>query len=278
MFDGRDRVVSSTWPGGPGTSLTGGTRHPDEPGAEARGGDRRRGRRGGSPRVVELGEVGGQGRVIEPAAIEPSVDLAEGAGVGAAGTAVLSMTVRASLVLGWLTSARLSTMVAGVLATSAISIVLVMAARSGKLGWSGMRMWSLSLATVTASAPECGGVSVTISSAPSRPRASTRAAVRLLGVAKTGGSSSPLALRRSCHFAADAWESRTAVAVSAREARAARAHDSVVFPVPPLRDSTLTTRGRGASGGRVRVAGWMSVIGYSGARSGARASLDVSVT
>ena len=123
-------------------------------------------------------------------------------------------------------------------------------------------MWSLSLATVTASAPECG--SVTISSAPSRPRASTSVCIRLLGVAKTGGFPSPLALRRSCHFAADAWglRTRTAVAVSAREARAARAHDSVVFPVPPFCDSTLTTRGRGASG----------------ARSGARASLDVSVT
>ena len=179
---------------------------------------------------------------------------------GATGTAVAALTLRASSVLGWLTSARLSTMVAGVFATSAISIVLVMAARSGKLGWSGMRMWSLSLATVRASAPECGGVSVTISSAPSWPRASTSACIRLLGVAKTGGSSSPLALRRSCHFAADA--------------RAVRAQDSVVFPVPPFCDSTLTTRGRGASGGRVRVAGWMSVIGCSGARSGARASFD----
>ena len=37
-------------------------------------------------RVVELGEVGGQGRVVElPAAGEPGVELAEGAGVGAAG-------------------------------------------------------------------------------------------------------------------------------------------------------------------------------------------------
>ena len=36
-------------------------------------------------RQVELGEAGGQGRVIEPAAGEPGVELAEGAGVGAAG-------------------------------------------------------------------------------------------------------------------------------------------------------------------------------------------------
>ena len=33
---------------------------------------------------MELGQVGGQGRVIEPAAVEPGVELAEGAGVGAA--------------------------------------------------------------------------------------------------------------------------------------------------------------------------------------------------
>ncbi len=38
-----------------------------------------------APRVVELGEVGGQGRVIERAPGEPGVELTEGAGVGAAG-------------------------------------------------------------------------------------------------------------------------------------------------------------------------------------------------
>ena len=38
-----------------------------------------------APRVVELGEVGGQGRVIELLAGEPGVELAERAGVGAAG-------------------------------------------------------------------------------------------------------------------------------------------------------------------------------------------------
>ena len=43
------------------------------------------GRRGGAAGVVELSEVGGQGRVIELLAGEPGVELAEGAGVGAAG-------------------------------------------------------------------------------------------------------------------------------------------------------------------------------------------------
>ena len=126
-------------------------------------------------------------------------------------------------------------------------------------------MWSLSRATVTASAPECGAMSVTISSAPSCPRASTSACIRLLGVAKTGGSPSPLALRRSCHLATDAWGSRTAVAVSAREARAARAHDSVVFPVPPFCESTLITRGRGASGGRSGARKGVAEFGFDAA-------------
>ena len=35
--------------------------------------------------VVEFGQVGGQGRVIEPEAGEPGVEVAEGAGVGPAG-------------------------------------------------------------------------------------------------------------------------------------------------------------------------------------------------
>ena len=34
---------------------------------------------------MELGQVGGQGRVIEPPAVEPGVELAEGAGVRPAG-------------------------------------------------------------------------------------------------------------------------------------------------------------------------------------------------
>ena len=56
-----------------------------EAGPEPRRGDRHPGARGGAPRGVELGEVGGQGRVIELLAAEPGVELAEGAGVGAAG-------------------------------------------------------------------------------------------------------------------------------------------------------------------------------------------------
>ena len=68
--------------GGP---LAGRVRLAGEAGPEPRRGDRRRGRRGGAPRGVELGEVGGQGRVIELLAAEPGVELAEGAGVGAAG-------------------------------------------------------------------------------------------------------------------------------------------------------------------------------------------------
>ena len=43
----------------------------------------------GAAGVVELGEVGGQGRVIEPAAVEPVVKPAEGASVGAAGVVAL---------------------------------------------------------------------------------------------------------------------------------------------------------------------------------------------
>ena len=34
---------------------------------------------------MELGEVGGEAGVLEPATVEPGVELAEGAGVGAAG-------------------------------------------------------------------------------------------------------------------------------------------------------------------------------------------------
>ena len=75
-------AVAREHPGGP---LAGRVRLAGEAGPEPRRGDRHRGRRGGAAGVVELGEVGGQGRVIEPEAVEPSVELAEGAGVGAAG-------------------------------------------------------------------------------------------------------------------------------------------------------------------------------------------------
>ena len=75
-------AVAGEHPGGP---LAGRIRLTGEPGAEAGRGDRHRGAAGGAAAVVELGEVGGQGRVIEPEAVEPGVELAEGAGVGAAG-------------------------------------------------------------------------------------------------------------------------------------------------------------------------------------------------
>ena len=58
---------------------------------------RRRGRRRGA-----RGEVGGQGRVIELPAIEPSVELAEGAGVGSAGVvAHRALTRRRAVTLEW---------------------------------------------------------------------------------------------------------------------------------------------------------------------------------
>ena len=39
---------------------------------------------GAAPGIVQRGEVGGEACVLEPAAVEPGVELAEGAGVGAA--------------------------------------------------------------------------------------------------------------------------------------------------------------------------------------------------
>ena len=42
-------------------------------------------REGADFRLLATGEVGGQGRVIGVPAVEPGVELAEGAGVGAAG-------------------------------------------------------------------------------------------------------------------------------------------------------------------------------------------------
>ena len=65
--------------------LAGRVRLAGESGPEARRGDRHCGAAGGAAGVVELGEVGGQGCVIEPETAEPAVELAEGAGVGAAG-------------------------------------------------------------------------------------------------------------------------------------------------------------------------------------------------
>ena len=52
---------------------------------EASRGYRHCGAPGGAGGGAELGEVHGQGCVIEPEATEPGIELAEGAGVGAAG-------------------------------------------------------------------------------------------------------------------------------------------------------------------------------------------------
>ena len=65
----------------PGGLLAGRVRLAEEFDPEARRG----GRRGGAPRVVELGEVGGQGRVIELLAGEPGVELEVGRSVGGGG-------------------------------------------------------------------------------------------------------------------------------------------------------------------------------------------------
>ena len=55
-----------------------------EAGPEAGRGHRRRGACRGSPQVVELGEVGGEGCILEPAAVEPGVEAAERPGAGRA--------------------------------------------------------------------------------------------------------------------------------------------------------------------------------------------------
>jgi len=66
--------VARQHPGGalPGRALLAG-----EAGPEARRGDRRRRARRGSPLLVELGQVAGQGRVIERPAGEPGVEAAQ---------------------------------------------------------------------------------------------------------------------------------------------------------------------------------------------------------
>ena len=58
----------------PGGAFPGRARLPGEAGPEARPGHRRRGACRGAPQVVELGEVGGEGRVLEPPAVEPGVE------------------------------------------------------------------------------------------------------------------------------------------------------------------------------------------------------------
>ena len=57
-------------------------RRAGEPRAEAGRGDRQRGARRSAPRVVELGEVEGEGRVVERAAGEPGVEAPERASLG----------------------------------------------------------------------------------------------------------------------------------------------------------------------------------------------------
>ena len=54
-------------------------------GPEAGRSHRRRGACRGSPQVVELGEVGGESCILEPPAVEPSVEAAERPGVRPAG-------------------------------------------------------------------------------------------------------------------------------------------------------------------------------------------------
>ena len=69
----------------PGGAFPGRARLMGEAGPEARRGHRRRGACRGSPQVVELGEVGGEGCILEPAAVEPGVEAAERPGVRPAG-------------------------------------------------------------------------------------------------------------------------------------------------------------------------------------------------
>ena len=73
----------------PGRPLADGSGLPGELRAEARRGDRHRGARGSAAGVVQLGEVGGQGHVVELAAVEPGVQASQRPGVGAA---VFSLT------------------------------------------------------------------------------------------------------------------------------------------------------------------------------------------
>ena len=60
-------------------------RYPGELGAEARRSHRHRGARRGAASVVQLGEVGGQGHIVELAGVEPGVEPSERPGVGPPG-------------------------------------------------------------------------------------------------------------------------------------------------------------------------------------------------
>ena len=66
----------------PGRTLAGRGRLPGQLRAEARRGDRRRSAPRCASRIVELGEVRSETRIVELAPLEPSVELAERAGVG----------------------------------------------------------------------------------------------------------------------------------------------------------------------------------------------------
>ena len=85
----RSRLSSPAIGGGPpvpgehpGHPLAGGSGLPGELRAEARRGDRHRGARRRPAGGVELGEVGGQGHIMELASVEPGVEPPERAGVG----------------------------------------------------------------------------------------------------------------------------------------------------------------------------------------------------
>ena len=75
----------------PGGAFPGRARLAGEAGPEAGPGHRRRGAGRGSPMVVELGEVDGEGRILEPAVGEPGVDLDI---AGRAGRVVVDSRVR----------------------------------------------------------------------------------------------------------------------------------------------------------------------------------------
>ena len=88
----RPRLPSAAIAGGPpvagedpGRPFPGRARLAGEAGPEARRGYRRRRARRRPALVVELGEVGGEGRVLEPPAVEPGGQAAEGPGVRPAG-------------------------------------------------------------------------------------------------------------------------------------------------------------------------------------------------
>ena len=69
----------------PGRALAGGSGLPGQLRAEARRGDRHRRARRGAPGIVQLGEIGRQGHVVELAPVEPGVEPPKRPGVGPSG-------------------------------------------------------------------------------------------------------------------------------------------------------------------------------------------------